>query len=54
MLAIMQGISVVYPNFNRFDLEYLAYQLLQRHNYTTVSNMDNETLKDEIGKITER
>ena len=53
MLAIIQGIEVVYPNsFNMVDLEYLAYQLVNKHGYTTVYNMDNEIIKKEIDKLT--
>jgi len=49
----MQGIGVVYPNrLNWVDLEYLAYQLVTKYGYTAVDNMDNETIKKEIDKLT--
>ena len=53
MLGVMQTIAVSYETqeFNFTDLEYLAYQLLQKHSKKAVDSMDSQTVRNEINKI---
>ena len=51
MLGVMQTIAKSNDNLTYQDLEYLAYQLLQKHSKTAVINMDTQTVNDEIKEI---
>ncbi len=50
----MQTIAVSTHNLNYTDLEYLAYQLLQKHSKTAIVNMDTQTINEEINEIIQR
>ena len=51
MLGVMQTIANSTENLTYQDVEYLAYQLIQKHGKTTVINMDTQTVNDEINNI---
>lgn len=54
MLGVMQTIAKSNDNLTYQDLEYLAYQLLQKHSKRAVDNMDSQTINKEINKIIKR
>lgn len=57
MLAIMQRIAYdIYPNtkFTIIDLEYLTSQLLQKHSFTELKEMDDKTIKEELKAISNK
>ena len=56
MLAVLQTIAGGYTTqeLKSYDIEYLAYQILQKHSTTAIVNMDTQTLNKEINEIIER
>ncbi len=54
MLEVHQTILGTYDNLNSLDIEYLGYQLVTKHSKEVVLDMDAETLKNEINKLTQR
>lgn len=54
MLGVMQTIANTNTNLTYQDIEYLAYQLIQKHSITAVINMDTQTVNDEINQIIKR
>ena len=53
----MQRIAYdIYPNtkFNIIDLEYLTSQLLKKHSFTELNEMDGKTIKEELKAISNK